>query len=125
MSASPLVSVIMPTYQRVPYLLKALESALAQTYPNMEILVTDNAASSEVAGLVDSYKDPRVRYRHNGGNIGLMGNSLAAYREARGEFVASLHDDDMWEPTLLEELVPPLEADPTLALSFSDHWVIR
>jgi glycosyltransferase involved in cell wall biosynthesis len=124
-NASPLVSVIMPTYQRVPYLIKALESALAQTYRNMEILVSDNAASSKVAGLVDSYKDPRVRYRHNGGNIGLMRNSLAAYREARGEFVASLHDDDMWEPTLLEELVPPLEADPTLVLSFSDHWVIR
>ncbi len=125
MTASPLVSVIIPTYNRVPYLTKALESALAQTYRNTEILVSDNAASPEVADLVASYRDPRVRYRHNGGNIGLTGNALAAYREARGEYVSTLHDDDTWEPTLLEELVPPLEADRDLVLAFSDHWVIR
>lgn len=125
MSASPLVSVIIPTYNRVPYLKKALESAIAQTYRNTEILVSDNAASPEVADLVASYGDARLRYRHNGGNIGLTGNALAAYRDARGEYVSTLHDDDMWEPALLQELVPPLEADRDLVLAFSDHWVMR
>jgi glycosyltransferase involved in cell wall biosynthesis len=120
-----LVSVIIPTYNRVPFLTKALESALAQTYRNTEIIVSDNAASPEVAALVASYGDPRLRYRHNGGNIGLTGNALAAYRDARGEYVSTLHDDDMWEPGLLEELVPPLEADRDLVLAFSDHWVMR
>jgi glycosyltransferase involved in cell wall biosynthesis len=122
---SPLVSVILPTYNRVSYLTKALESVLAQTYGHTEILVSDNAASREVADLVASYGDPRVRYRHNGGNIGPMRNALAAYREARGEYVSTLHDDDLWEPTLLEELVPPLEAERDLVLAFSDHWVMR
>lgn len=124
-TTSPLVSVIIPTYNRVHYLTKALESALAQTYPNTEILVSDNAADPEVARLVASYRDPRVRYRHNGRNLGLTGNAVAASREARGEYVSTLHDDDMWEPTLLEELVPPLEADRDLVLAFSDHWVMR
>ena len=78
-----------------------------------------------VAELVASYRDPRVRYRHNGRNLGLTGNAVAASREARGEYVCTLHDDDMWEPTLLEELVPPLEADRDLVLAFSDHWVMR
>lgn len=125
MTSSPLVSVVIPTYNRVPFLTKALESALAQTYRNLEILVSDNASSSEVAALVASYQDPRVRYRHNGRNLGLTGNAVAACREARGEYVATLHDDDMWERTLLEELVPPLEADRNLVVAFSDHWVMR
>lgn len=125
MNTSPLVTVVLPTYNRVPYLTQALESALAQTYGNTEILVSDNAASREVADLVASYRDPRVRYRHNGGNIGPLRNALAAYREARGEYVSTLHDDDLWEPTLLEELVAPLEAEPDLVLAFSDHWVMQ
>jgi glycosyltransferase involved in cell wall biosynthesis len=117
--------VIIPTYNRVPFLTKALESALAQTYRNTEIIVSDNAASPEVAQLVASYGDRRVRYRHNNGNIGPLRNVLAAYREAKGDYVSTLHDDDLWEPTLLEELVPPLEADRNLVMAFSDHWVIR
>jgi glycosyltransferase involved in cell wall biosynthesis len=123
--AAPLVSVIIPTYNRVPYLTKALESALAQTYRNTEILVSDNAASREVEDLVASYRDQRLRYRHNNGNVGPLRNVLAGYREARGDYVSTLHDDDIWEPTLLEQLVPPLEAERDLVLAFSDHWVIR
>ena len=125
MIAAPLVSVVIPTYNRVSYLRKALESALSQTYRHTEVIVSDNAASSEIADLVASYRDDRVRYRHNNGNIGPLGNVLAAYRETRGLYIATLHDDDMWEPTLLEELVSPLEADREIALAFSDHWVIR
>ncbi len=125
MTSQPLVSVIIPTYKRGEYLTKALESVLAQTYRHTEILVSDNAASEEVAALVASYGDPRLRYRHNGVNIGATRNALAAYREARGQYISTLHDDDMWAPTFLQELVPPLAADSDLALSFSDHWIMR
>jgi glycosyltransferase involved in cell wall biosynthesis len=90
------------------------ERALAQTYTNIEIVVSDNGPTEAVARLVMSVGDARVRYRHNGGNIGAMRNALAAYREARGTYVATLHDD-VWEPTFLERLVPPLEADADLA----------
>jgi len=125
MPSSPLVSVVLPTYQRGPYLAKSLESALAQTYRHLEIIVTDNAASPEVAALVEGYGDPRVRYRHNGSNIGVLKNALAGYREARGEFLSTLHDDDLWEPSLVEELVRPLVNRPDLSVSFSDHWIMR
>jgi glycosyltransferase involved in cell wall biosynthesis len=122
---APLVSVILPTYRRGPYLARSIESALAQTYRNFEIIVTDNAAAPEVAALVEGYRDPRLRYRHNGSNIGAAKNALAGYREARGEFLSTLHDDDLWEPTLLEALVTPLIRQPDLSLSFSDHWIMR
>jgi glycosyltransferase involved in cell wall biosynthesis len=121
---SPLVSVVVPTYGRPRYLAQALESALAQTYRHVEIIVTDNGPSEEVERLVASYRDPRLRYRHNGGNVGLARNALAGYREVRGEYIATLHDDDSWEPTFLAQLLPPLIANPDLTLSFCDHWII-
>ncbi|MEA3214251.1 MAG: hypothetical protein QOJ19_407 [Acidimicrobiia bacterium] len=123
----PLVSVILPTYPndvRMPYLGQAIASALAQTYTNLELIVSDNSMSDRVRDLVASFGDARVRYRHNGGNIGPLLNALVAYREAQGPLIATLFDDDIWEPTFLEKLVPPMAADDTLTMSFCDHWVI-
>ncbi len=124
MSDDPVVSVIMPTYQRLTYLREALESVLAQTYTDFEVVVTDNSAADAVRDLVLSYGDERVRYRHNDGNVGLQANVLAGYRAARGQLLATLHDDDVWERTFLAELVPPMLADPTIALAFCDYSVM-
>ena len=120
----PTVSVVMPTYQRLTYLRDALESVLAQTYRDFEIVVSDNGSSHEVRTLVESYGDPRVQYRHNGRNIGLQANVLAGYRAARGELLTTLHDDDVWEPTFLECLVPPMLADPAVTIAFCDYSVM-
>jgi glycosyltransferase involved in cell wall biosynthesis len=119
------VSVILPTYRRNEYLRLALESALAQTYGDIEVIVSDNGPSAEVEQLVHSYEDPRVRYRHNGGNIGAMRNALAAYACARGAYIVNLHDDDLWEPTYLARLVPALEAHPDVTVAFADHSIMR
>jgi len=121
----PRVSVILPTYRRNDYLRLALESALAQTYEDIEIIVSDNGPSVEIEELVHSYGDPRVRYRHNGGNIGPMRNALAAYACARGAYIVNLHDDDLWEPTYLGRLVPALEAHPDVTVAFADHSIMR
>jgi glycosyltransferase involved in cell wall biosynthesis len=102
----------------------AIESALAQTYRNTEILVSDSAASAEIADLVASYGDPRLHYRHNGRETDGLQNALNMYRAARGELVATLHDDDEWDPRFLEVMVAPLVAHPDVALSFADHWVM-
>jgi glycosyltransferase involved in cell wall biosynthesis len=124
-SSVPRVSVILPTYQRNEYLRPALDSAVAQTYRDLEIIVSDNGPSAEVEALVRSYGDPRLRYRHNGGNIGAMRNALAAYACARGVYIVTLHDDDLWEPAYLARLVPALEADPDLTVAFADHSIMR
>lgn len=124
MGTLPLVSVIIPTFNRPAYLPGAIRSALSQTYANMEIIVSDNGPSAEVARLVASFADNRIRYRHNGANVGALRNALAAYREARGAYIGTLHDDDEWEPDFLAKLVPPLEANLDLTVAFSDHWVM-
>jgi glycosyltransferase involved in cell wall biosynthesis len=119
-----LVTVAIPTYRRPDFLRGAIESALAQTYRNVEILISDSDASDEIAALVDGYSDARLRYRRNDRPTNGLENALAMYRDARGELIATLHDDDEWEPGFLTAMVKPLIEDPTVVLSFADHWVM-
>ncbi|MGY1787307.1 glycosyltransferase family 2 protein [Geodermatophilus sp. SYSU D00698] len=123
-SDEPLVTVAMPTYRRPAMLQQAIESALAQTYRNMDILVSDSAADPTIEELVASYGDPRLHYRHNGGVSDLVTNLKSVYTAARGELIATLHDDDIWEPNFLSSLVPPLVANPDVAVSFGDFSII-
>jgi hypothetical protein len=118
------VTIAIPTFRRPDMLRDAIESALAQTYRNTEVLVSDSDADPSIADLVASYGDPRVRYRDNGEVSTATSNALAMYTAARGEFIGTLHDDDLWEPDFLDSLVSPLVADESLVLAFCDHWVI-
>lgn len=120
----PLVTVAIPTYRRPDLLRGAIDSALAQTYRNMEILVSDSDRSDAVAALVAGYRDPRLRYRRNDRPTNGLENALAMYRDARGELIATLHDDDEWEPGFLAAMVKPLVEDPSVGLTFADHWVM-
>ena len=121
---SPLVTVAIPTYRRPDLLRVAVESALAQTYRHTEILVSDSDASDEIAALVEGYHDPRLRYRRNDRPTNGLENALAMYRDARGDLIATLHDDDWWDPRFLTTMVEPLVDDPSLVLTFADHWVM-
>lgn len=120
----PLVTVAIPTYRRPDLLQGAIDSALKQTYGTMEILVSDSDGSDAVAALVASYDDPRLRYRRNDRPTNGLENALAMYRDARGELIATLHDDDEWEPGFLAAMVKPMVEDPTVALTFGDHWLM-
>ncbi|WP_427162642.1 glycosyltransferase family 2 protein [Aliinostoc sp. HNIBRCY26] len=123
-SPTPLVSVITPTYNRPDYLKAALTSAVRQTYRHIEIIVSDNCSPENPQAIVESFNDPRIRFSRNTTNLGMFGNTIKAFKMARGKYVASLLDDDMWEADFLEKLVLPLEANPNLALAFCDHYVI-
>ena len=125
-SEQPLVSVVVPTYNRTGYLQTALASAVRQTYTNIEILIADDASREDVFGAVVSKfaGDPRVKYQRNPRNLGMGMNTWQALARASGKYVANLHDDDAWEPEFLAALVPPLEQDDSLSLAFCDHHVV-
>jgi glycosyltransferase involved in cell wall biosynthesis len=123
-STGPLVSVIVPTYNRPSYLREAIASALRQTYTNIEVLVRDNASTDETRKTVQSFSDPRIRYHRHVTNIGPTENVIGGCREARGKYIAHLHDDDAWEPNFLKKLVPPLEQNSAAAIAFCDHYII-
>ncbi|HIK05674.1 MAG TPA: glycosyltransferase family 2 protein [Trichormus sp. M33_DOE_039] len=123
-SPTPLVSVITPTYNRPDYLKAALTSAVRQSYRHIEIIVSDNCSPDNPQAIVESFNDRRIRFSRNTTNLGMFGNTIKAFKMARGKYVASLLDDDMWEEDFLEKLVPPLEANSNLALAFCDHYII-
>ena len=119
-----LVSVIIPTYNRPLYLKKAIESAVRQTYRNIEIIVSDNCSPENPQAIVEDFQDSRIRFWRNTTNLGMFTNVMNAFKKARGKYVASLNDDDIWNEDFLEKLVPHLEANPDLALAFCDHYII-
>jgi glycosyltransferase involved in cell wall biosynthesis len=125
MTTPPLVSVIVPTFNRVRFLGEALRSAIAQTYRTIEIIVSDDGSTENVfETVVAPLGDPRIVYRRNAKTLGMGLNIWGALTSASGKYVATLHDDDLWEPDFLSRLVPPLERDPSIAVAFCDHAII-
>jgi len=107
-----LVSVIIPTYNRRALIGRAIESALGQTYPNIQIIVVDDGSTDGTAAVVRGYPDVEYLYRSNGGQAAARTTGLEA---ARGVYIASLDSDDVWESDFLEKCVETLE---TLDLDF-------
>lgn len=120
----PLVSVIIPTYNRPDYLKQAIASAIKQTYQNIEIIVSDNCSPENPQALVASFGDSRIRFWRHQENVGMLANQQHAFKMAQGKYVASLHDDDIWNEDFLAKLVPSLEASSELILAFCDQYII-
>jgi glycosyltransferase involved in cell wall biosynthesis len=118
------VSVIIPTYNRPDYLKQAITSAVKQTYRNIEIIVSDNCSPESPQEVVESFGDSRIRFFRQAKNIGMFPNQMNAFKMAQGKYVASLHDDDMWNEDFLEKLVPPLEKNPDAILAFCDQYIM-
>lgn len=117
----PLVSVVIPTFNRPQYLGLALGSAIGQTFKNIEIIVQDNASVEDPTASVSAVGDSRVRLFRNATNIGQTANIVTACARATGKYIAILGDDDVWHPDFLATLVPPLENDPEIIVSFCAH----
>ncbi|MBE9008022.1 glycosyltransferase family 2 protein [Fortiea sp. LEGE XX443] len=120
----PLVSVVIPTYNRPEYLKQAIASAVNQTYQNIEIIVSDNCSAENPQAIIESFHDSRIKFWRQPENIGMLPNQIHAFKMAHGKYIASLHDDDMWNEDFLAKLVPPLEVNPNLILAFSDQYII-
>lgn len=123
----PLVSVVIPTYRRAFAMLsQAVDSVLAQTYAPLELLVvSDNPPQSEDARLVAEgmVAYPNVRFFQLERNSGAPAARNRGIREAWGELVAFLDDDDVWLPTKLERQVPRFD-DPAVGLVYCRGYIV-
>lgn len=108
-----LVSVIMPAYNVAPYVGAAIESVLAQTVTDWELLVTDDGSTDGTAAIVRRFaaRDARIRLLQQP-NGGLSSARNCALRAATGEFLAILDSDDLWEPAYLGAQLEILTGDP-------------
>jgi glycosyltransferase involved in cell wall biosynthesis len=108
----PLVSVVLPTYDRVDSVRDAIASVLAQTYGDLELLVVDDASRDGTAEAVCAIGDPRLRLLRQPENRGVAAARNRGIAEARGALIAFLDSDDVWAPTKLERQVALVRRRP-------------
>lgn len=116
MNEEPLVSVIIPTYQRSALMRRAIESVRRQTHRNLEILVIDDASADNTEDVVRGIIDVRIQYIRHPKNKGVSAARNTGIRAAGGDYVAFLDDDDEWREDKLEKQLAAMEAyDAVLA----------
>ena len=108
----PLVSVVLPSFNRAGTLGRAIHSVLTQTYGRFELLVVDDGSTDATESIVKGFADARVRYLRQDGNQGVAAARNRGMREALGELIAFLDSDDAWTPRKLERQVALLRSAP-------------
>lgn len=98
---NPVVSVVLPTYNRAPLLSRAIRSVLGQSYTNFEIIVIDDGSTDETYVVMNGFRDPRIRYISLEHNTGAASARNVGIRRARGKFLAFQDSDDEWRPVKL------------------------
>lgn len=104
LDTAPTFSVIIPTHNRAELMPRAVESVLAQTYDDFELLVVDDASTDDTEDVMASFEDERVVYVRREENAGHAAARNTGIQRARGEYVAFLDDDDEYLPRFLEEM---------------------
>lgn len=117
-SLFPLVSIGIPTYNRVYSLRKTIESAISQDYPNLELVISDNASTDDTQALCQEVcqQDNRIRYIRQSSNIGPTANFMEVLKHAQGEFFMWLGDDDWLDASYVSQCVKVLVAQPDFYL---------
>jgi len=122
----PVVSVCIPTYRAADHLAATIESVLAQTFGDFELVVIDDDSPDRTAEIVGGYRDSRLRCLHNPVNLGPEGNWNRCLDEARGRYFKLLPQDDLLAPDCLARQVAVFEQDAAkrIALVFGAREVV-
>jgi len=123
----PLISVLIPTYNRPELLMRTLQSVLSQSYKNIEAVVV-NDAGIDVDLFIRQFNDPRIRYFQNEENKDLAGTRNVALKESRGDYICLLDDDDIHLKYTLEfrmYMMKKLNADVVYTRALQDIWQKR
>lgn len=127
---APLVSIIVPTYNNEKYLAVCLDSLLAQTFQDFEIIVIDDGSTNQTTKILEAYKtNPHVQI-HTQPNSGISAARNQGLKLSRGKFLGFVDSDDRITPDFLEKLITPLLQNPNIDISvcgyqeiYQDHKV--
>lgn len=122
MNNNPLVSIVIPTYnQHEIFLRECLESAINQTYKNIEILLSDNHSTNGTSSIIKKYQDNdnRIRIIKPPVFLSMVEHFIFAYNEANGEYICPVSSDDILYPNIVQELMQPYFEYPDLSFSYS------
>ena len=121
----PLVSICIPTYNYAAFLPRAVQSALAQTHRDVEVVVLDDASTDETPEVLSRYAgDERFSVRRAQVNVGLFANFNRCLEVARGDFVKVLCADDWLHPQSIEDALAVLDRHPSAAMASSPAWLV-
>lgn len=116
-STRPRVSVVMPTFRRTHIIWESINSLVAQTCKDFELIITDDDAAGGTRDIVEQFQDPRIKYFGNEGRLGMPNNLNGGVLKAQGEFILVCHDHDLYDRTFIERMVHLLERHPTAAFA--------
>ena len=120
------VTVIIPTFNRAYCLRRAIDSVLAQTFTDFELIVVDDGSTDETAGLLGTIRDPRLRVLRHTTNKGVGAAINTGIRNAKAEIIALQDSDDEWLPEKLERQMAVMAAsDERLGVVYCDQWRFR
>lgn len=119
MQKDPLVSIIIPTYNRERFLHRSIDSVLQQTYTNWELLIIDDRSTDNTKNVVDKYlrRDRRIKYLKNMHKKGPAGARNQGVEQAKGEYIAFLDSDDEWKPWHVKAIIEEFKKNPDV------HWI--
>lgn len=123
---APRVSVGLPVFNGADYLTEALDSLLAQTYPDFELIISDNASTDRTPEICHGYaaRDPRVRYHRNATNIGAMQNWYHVFQLSTGDYFLGAAHDDRYHPEFLSQCVAMFAKHPEAVVCYPKTKVI-
>lgn len=126
-SQRPRVSIGLPVYNGELYLSLALDSLLAQTFTDFELTISDNASTDRTAEICRDYaaRDSRIRYMRQERTSDIFTNVEVVLGAGRGEFTMLVGDDDVYEPQAIEKLVAIADANPGVAVVYSNYGYIK
>jgi len=126
MAEKPMVSVVIPTYNRAHLLGRAIKSVLDQTYQDFELIIVDDASTDNTKEVVKRLDDPRIRYVRHEENRGGAAARNTGIKTARGQFIAFQDSDDRWLPDKLEKQMRVFKsASPKVGVVYTGFWRLR
>ena len=117
---NPLVSILIPTYNRQDFILECIDSALNQTYKNIEIIISDNCSTDQTLEICKaaSQKDSRIKVVSTLTNLGPVANWLNCFTNSSGQYIKLLFSDDLLAKDCIERMIPAIQ-DPDVGFVYS------
>lgn len=127
MKDTPLVSIGMPVFNGEKFLIRALDSLLAQDYSDFELIISDNGSTDGTEKICRDYasRDIRIRYIRQAYNLGSHENFNFVLRESRGRYFMWAAVDDQWDPQFIQSLLAGLQNNPTAVGAFCPYQLVE
>ncbi len=121
----PYFSVIIPLYNKAPYIRKTVESVFGQTFGNFELIIVDNGSNDGSSEIVSQFNDPRLSVHRIEENVGVSNARNKGVELSSAPYVTFLDADDWWEPTFLEEMVGLFERHPNAGIYGTGYYIVK